>query len=579
MVDYKQQNGQKDECMFGVHIIENTVCLKRRVENRTVWLDFEWPDEKTNTGVLEYVNLKILNFMKPIFYQMPVEKIHLSCSKEAKDKFGHLISNYQVFLDRTNEVAKQIAASEIDSSSYENLLFIQVDDAAPYEEFFLKISEQTDKKVFIEHMKTGFNPKKRIWEEVPLPFNVAEFIAYIKQNKIKSIFSINQYLIESYLNKAGIYLLSCFEQLGIEYVCIDNDQRNADLSKQFFNNNKFRRYSLSFIESKFWDKYYGNTNVKYPTIPHLKVNKTAEFIDLKDDYKIVILSFSRLNQVIPQLELILYVLEHFDENQLFSQFQAWHYSMKYMMRKILNCKEIELFSNINNFMNFGHNITQLFKFEIIQGLKTHRNIEVYGDEYWKFIFPEYYKGWLDKNEQEMMFGRKDCLCLMMNWGYSMFTNTPNLFAMVNRKNPFLFYAPFAKTDEFKGFEHIEYDNISRLNQKIENIQAIYREPELITAIRNQQRTLEISARYFSNSILSVDNCPYQQPFEEICNKTLKEIDRKTFAFIDENEEMMRQMYKVLFGKPVNIDISKSKFYNREYIQRMNSLNPKDLKLS
>ncbi|MDM8535842.1 hypothetical protein QUF70_03730, partial [Desulfobacterales bacterium HSG17] len=368
--------------------------------------------------------------------------------------------------------------------------------------------------------------------------------------------------------------------LGIEYVCIDHDARDADLSKKFFNNNNFKRYSLAFVESQFWDKYYGITNISYPTIPHLGVNKDAKFVELEEDYKIVVLSFSRLNQVLPQLGQILYVLEQFDENYLFSQFQTWHYAMIYFMREILNCSEFELLSNYRTINIFGHNITQFLKFEMIEGLKTDHDIEIYGDEYWKFIFPDYYKGWLDNKEQiDELFSHNNCLYLLLNWAPSIFTSNPHLYNAIKRKNPFVCYAPLAKTDEFKGFEHIEYDNITKLNHIVENIRDIFKNPVLLQAIKNQQSVLETSSKFFENSILSNKDSQYQFEFERMCSKTIKKIDQKVYRFMDKNEVLLRGAYDFLFKESVSIDISKSKFFKREYVQKIVKLTPQDLKLS
>ncbi|MFH2091036.1 MAG: hypothetical protein ABIJ31_01595 [Pseudomonadota bacterium] len=574
-----EKHQENIECTFNVHLLKNSVCLKRKINGDIEWLDVDISTEEPSQKVLNYVHIKILNFIKPIFYQMPVRKINVSYSQDAIKKFGNLFNNYNNFLEQTNTISNQIQKMQIDTSDFEHILFFNVDENPLYMDFFEQVSKKFKHTVFTQQFNTGFNSEKRRWEDVDLPFSVPELIDYLIRNRIKTIYSINQYILEIYLRKTGIYLLSCFQMLGIEFVCIDHDSRNADLSKIFFSNNKFRRYSLAYIESKFWDKYYGVEKISYPTIPFLKINKKADFIELKDDYKIVVLSFSRLNQVVPQLGQILYFMEHLNEGQFFSQFQTMHHAMKYYMSRVLNCSEFEMLSNYEAYNWFGYNISQMMKFEIIEGLKTDRKIEIYGDEYWKFIFPEYYKGWLDKTGQiDELFSSQNCLFLILNWSHSMFTNNPHLYDAIRRKNPFLLYAPLAKTEEFKGFEHVEYDNIQQLNAIVENVQDIYKNPELIEAIRKQQQVLETSALFFQDSILGKQNSCHQLEFEKICNKTLDEVNRKVYGYMDQNELMLRKMYDFLFREPQKIDVSKSKFFNRGYVQRMIRLTPQDLNI-
>ncbi len=550
-------------------MINNKVCLKRKIEDETARLDIEAPLDNITQDVMEYVHAKVLCFLKPVLFLMPIEKIEVMVSKEAKDKFGIFFSKYVLCLQETNQVVGQIRNQSIDTAEHENILFVETEKNSLYTDFFKRISKKTDKKVFMKYLDTGYNAEKRVWEQPELPFLIPDFITYLVENKIKTIYSINQYLLEIYLRETGVYLLSCFDLMGVEYICIDHDARDADLMKKVFTHNAFKRYSLAFVESRFWDDYYGSTNVSYPTIPHPKVNEDAQFIQLKDDYKIVVLSYSRLNQVLPHLNKLLYILEQFDENYLFSSFQTWHFAMIYFVREVLQASEFERLINYRGLNNCGYYISQFLKFEIIDGLNTDRDIEIYGDEYWELLFPDYYKGYLDKKEDiDELFSHNDCLYLLMNWTPTIFTSNPHLYDAINRKNPFTCYAPLVSTTEFAGFKHIEYDNLKELNYIVENINSLFNKPDLLQAIKNQQNVLKTSASFFEKDILREPENRDKVEFEHLCMKSTKQINQKVVPFVNQNELGIKHNYDFLFKMNADIDISKSKFFNRKYVQRM-----------
>ncbi|MDM8536543.1 hypothetical protein QUF70_07315, partial [Desulfobacterales bacterium HSG17] len=173
------------DCTFSVHVTNNTVCLKKKIDDKITWLDVEVPLEDVNQRIMEYVNTQILCFLKPVFYLMPMENINSVFTPEASGKLGNLLTNYNVFLKQTNEVAKQIKKTKINTSDFENILFFETDKNSLYTDFFHRISKKTDKEVFIEYLETGFNAEKRRWEKAELPFLIPELVEYLIQNRIK----------------------------------------------------------------------------------------------------------------------------------------------------------------------------------------------------------------------------------------------------------------------------------------------------------------------------------------------------------------------------------------------------------
>ncbi|MCP4022092.1 MAG: hypothetical protein GY729_09645 [Desulfobacteraceae bacterium] len=550
-------------------LFKETITLKKKMGNRISFEDVKIPKGEIEENELLYVNARILNFLKPAFYQMPFEDVYIDLTKEVSEKIEKLITSYRVFLGQTNTAIQGVIHLKKKAVDHSNILFFETEKNSIYTDFFNRISKKSKNTVCFEIFDTGFNAEKRRWEKPVLPFSIPELVDYLMVHKIKAIFSINQYLLELYLNHTGVYLLALFDMLGVEYVCIDHDNQDANLMKGFYNNNSFRRFSLRYFESELWDKKYGLTNVLYPTIPQATVNKDAEFVEIDDDYKIVILSFSRLNIVAPKLASILYVLEHFDQDELFSQFQLWHYSTLYMIRGIIECSELERLNNYKMVNLFSHAITQLLKFEIIEGLKTDRKIEIYGDTYWQHLFPEYYKGWLKKREEiDDLFAKKNCLHLLLNWAPTIFTSNPHLYGAINRKNPFVCYAPLVKTEKYKGFAHIEYDNVNRVNHLVNNIKQVFKNPELLEAIKNHQQLMKTSSQFFENSIIEKEDKGPEERFQKNCHEHKKALDHKIYGFLDGNDVQIRQIYQNLFKEAIPINLANSKFIDRDYIQRI-----------
>lgn len=132
--------------------------------------------------------------------------------------------------------------------------------------------------------------------------------------------------------------------------------------------------------------------------------------------------------------------------------------------------------------------------------------------------------------------------------------------------PFINYPALVKTSWFEVFKHIEYDNSTKLNYLIENIETIVNNDELRNSVRTFKDVVRSSTKALGEQIVldkrvSDDSGLYGE------QRML--LDQMITEYIDKNEPFLRKTFRVLLlGEPVQYDFAKSKYFKRRYVQRI-----------
>ncbi len=554
----------------------NNLIMKRNLFDKITWHEEKIIFENESVDHREYVTYWILNRIKPLFFNMPIEKIVIDCAPEVMQKYKNNLMVVDRIVVNTNNFLKRIVGLKNMAEGYKNILFYDLESDERSKFLYEDIKTYSSNKVEYKTFNPGFNPVKRKWEKAELPQTLESLINYIKENEISKIVSINQYLLENYLNCTGVYLIGVLHFLSIEYIIYDYDEYSQGICgymrKDFFNCDKFSRISHTCWHETF-DQRLKLHNIHYSIIPQ-NFSDENPTEPLRNDYNLIVLSHCRLKAVKSMLRPILFFLDLFDNSNLLANFQLWYCSLFYMIQHIMKLDEFQVHHYNRILTTFFYHLTNFLKYEIVSQLVTERNIFIYGDEGWQEIFPQYYQGYINTDEKMGLIKSGQYLFLLMNWS-ALYTSTNGpVYDAVSYRMPFINYPVFVKTPELEGLKHIEYENFDDLNKKADNINSYYSNPELLESLHYYRSILQEEQTYVAAGIangksLNTFNGEYGRQRKEL-NRLFEE---KVVQYIDCNEEMLRETFNILVvGKPTNYDVSKSKWLQRSYIKRMTGIN-------
>lgn len=566
---------QESYSKITANFINDRLLLKIDV-NGSVYLHEKKLRLEKNVDLKNILMYWLMNAIKPVMYNMPLSSSQIECSKEVGDKFKDLFVHCQQVLTQTNGLISNYIDRKGAAKNNDRVLLFNCDDSHFYTNFYPYLQEANKEKVEYLNMESGFNSLLRRWEEPKLPYELEDFIEYLLEQKIKRILAPNFYWLEYYFNRKLLYLLPLFKYLGFEFVVVDNDNGdltpNGYLQKFFYNCDDFKR--LSFSNSlRFWFNKYKLDNVQF--FPSAAQNMTPDApYTINDDYKMLVLSNSRLNQVINKIIPVLFIMEHFDKNDLYVQYHLWFYSLRYMILKVMDLDEFERMHYNSNLFTFFHTGLQFLKYVIIDSINDKYDIDIYGDAGWGEVFPEKYQNkMLNYNEIGDVIKTNQYILLPFNTTHSWVTCPGPLLSAVCYNIPFLSMAALVHSREFEGFKMVEYHNGAEMNDRIANIKEIFNNKQLLDSIKMYKTMVVNNLKSVSDQVVNnmgqnelvIDEYIRQRNHNhDLVNERLRQ-------YINKNEFFLRDTFQILFqNKPIQrtVDLTKSRFYNTKFVQRI-----------
>jgi hypothetical protein len=551
-------------------IHNNCLCIKCHSDNDLLIKEKKITgDEKQNQNLGLYLIWWALNVVKPFFYSLPVDDIKVEISKECKERFGNIFTFSYNLLQQTDKTLKTYAIDKNCAIDYQTTLFFNVGENVNFKKIHDRVNSLDPEKTIYLDFDPGFNPIERKWEKTPPPMTVSAFVDYIKKNRIKKIVSINHYLLEKYFDEKLI-IQALFKYLGVEYSIVDLD--NYDLTpqgylhKMFYNCDSFERFSYAEFHA-FWDKFYGMKNVNRIAFTH---EDRSEFVfqDLDDDYDIVVMSNSRIREVISFLNPMLFVLSNFKDGSFFEELELWYYSLRHMVLSVMDFNEFERLNYNALLLRFVYTISQFIKYDVIDNIQTDRQIKLYGDAGWKEVFPEYYVNFLQRNEIDNLLSNGKSLNLLMNWQLTWFETSAVIFEAIHYRVPFLNHPALVKTKKLQGMSFIEYHNGVDLNKKLSNIKP-YLNDKLTASVNYLNGICNGNMDYIVHKLHHKDSGSIvNNEFVEEYQKHDKLLQQKINTYINQNDLFLRNSFKALFIEPVQYDLKQSKYYPKPFMQRI-----------
>lgn len=520
-----------------------------------------------------YIFLSILNAIKPHLQQLlhGTVAMDVQCTTISDDvfiKLGYVLRETQILVRKYRHLEEA-------ASSFDNILFYNVDEGSWIQGIYQQYQQDEKERLYYDNMNTSYDRYTRDYSGKLEMKSPQEFIDYLIEYQIKKVITINYYYLQYTMNEYHVHLLTVLEALNIDFVMIDYDTFDMPydgfLAKAVYTDGWSERFSTYPHFQSYWDEKYELKNIHYVINPqYFGIDSTIHLLD--DDYKIAVLSNARVDLVYDHLGALVYILERLpNKTSLYSEFNLWHYAF----RKLLLTQWVQSDGQRAFFNNILHRIyfsmISLIRFEVIDQLKTERGVEIYGDNDWGELFPQYYqKKYLNHQEKDALFSNKQYLYLLFNNSYSYMETNPSVMDAISKTTPFINFSPLAKTPSLSGFANLEYDDVDNLNKRISDVNRYLNHEEFQQSLQYYKSVLHDNEQLVRNNIL------YNQPFPTggglfgfQCRQHQRIIDFLLNDYIQKNYEMLEQCYKMIFlNSGETIELNRSRLFEREYMQKI-----------
>jgi len=519
-----------------IAVTENhgAICLKWNVGDGPKWKEITIRNGKLGK---DFLGVWLLYHLSDLFNAMPLQQINAIIPKPLLEKHNKVFDRIFKLINNTNDAIETHENLKGVAKDWDRMLYWNVQEDMRYGSLFERL-KRTLPDAICKNVKLGFDREKRKWVNSPPPMEIDELIEFIKENKIGRMASVNHYFLEKYWDHYSVHILQLFDWMGIDYYIMENDPPDMKpwgFPRRMFTGRGRTYLSNLHILTKDWDERYNNNGMHYIAIPQ-DYGSVSRQRELRDDYKVVVLSNSRWDGVQAMLRSIETIMRYM-ANPL-TELTTWYMSMR---RIFLNADELEYdrLAKISLLHNLFFMAAQWCKFEIVKNLNTDRTIEVYGDVGWKNVCPQYYMGSLNNAQIEELFAQDNILYLMLNFSYSYLDASGPVYDMIRRNVPWINVPPMARTKIFGKLKFIEYTNYDELNELVTDVRSAYR--KALSGIRAYDYVLQCSADEVVRVLAGENN--YKS---EVFNNHLREHEWETNKNIDdymnEREPFLRACY-------------------------------------
>ena len=540
--------------------------------------------ENIQDNMFNYLIMQVLDSIKELFFQMPIEKIDITynidsnCSNDTAvlAVYSKVLSAVNLFIQNTNKIYQEYRAYKGCAENYDKVLFYVAEDIPRLIEFYEYNKNLSPDKTILITYPSGWNPMQRCWENVDYKLAVSDLLDIITKQKIKKIVTVNYQFFENFFfNGEAIYLPPFLEFLDVEFVGIDHDPIeyfpvSGPLMRKLFQTGKSKRFTLAPSLHKYWDETYGINNIEYSSIiQHYK--SFYEPIQLDEDYAVLVISNSRIKEVKYDLEEILFVLDRMDENSVMNELQLWYHSIRrFILEKVRGSdfSKMECSRYLNGFV---YHASQFLKFEVVENINSNRKVAIFGDEGWGKLFPQYYQNrYLSQVEINDLNKENKYLYLLFNNAFSYLEASGSVFDAICKNTPFINLPALVKTELFKDFKNLEYNNKSELNYLIENASDVFNKEDINKSIRMLrdiyiQNEQDVAQQIILNKELPKDSSLFLYQLRE--HETI--LDRMVNEYIEQNQVFLIECIKKFFvNRDLRYNIADSRYFERNYFKQI-----------
>ena len=532
-------------------------------------------------SLTSYLILWGLKNLKNLFYRMPLDQIEIGCyvdpeyrEDEAVQRiYASVFQQIVQIIRETDRVIKDLLPLKDCASRFENVLFYIEEGDSRLGELFEHVESRKPGGIFLKEYKSNWNPIQRRWETDDGGFDLHGLINLIREREIQKIVSANYHVYEKAIATA-VYLPSVMEYLGVEFIGMDYEaieyfNISGPTLRKLLHNDQFRRFTSLPSLNQYWDERDSNRNIHYTAVIR-HYPEPATSIALEDDYSILILSHSRHAMVKGNLKIILYVLDQLNADSLMTDLQMWYLSARRIILEQLKLEERATVEFCRVLLEVWYSASQFLKYEVVESLDTSRKVQIFGDEGWAVLFPQYYEHrYLNPQQIAELNQRKDILYLLLNNNVSYLEASGSVFDCICRGLPFINFPATFKTRELKDLENIEYDDRSRLNYLVDAAAMIYRNPELQAAITNVNRIYMASEKSVVDALIAPPRTTgHVGPFERAVEEHKKLLDAAVDDYVAKNGGKIITALKMFYDPSFKYEIDGSRYSGRKYLRAL-----------
>lgn len=525
---------------------KNILSLKTNFDGIINWHDLKLSVDVPQDVIVNWLLMKV----NPIWRLMPIEDLKITCiGIEDIKQAVFILANV---LEATNEAITKYWIKT--TASRENILFWNVSEDMRYKSLHDRLFchyGRINGEILYLNMDLGFDRKAREWNHTDVPMSIDEFCKYLSDNKIGKIITVNQYVLDKYISSTAVNLMALCKHLGIEWITIDNDPADLNISGYY------RRYAYNDIENarfsnlsclvEHFDEKYDTNNIHYIAIPQDYGSEKRS--TLNDDYDIIVLSNSRYKNVKSMLNGIKAVCNALPQETLYQDINTWYLAMRKLILEIFPLDELKMLYQNSLLHHFYFACVQWIKFKIIGDIETDRKVRVFGDVGWAEVCKEYYEGSLDNNQVNTLYEEPNHLYLLLNCSFSYLDASGPVYDVIRRNVPWINVPPMVKTEVLEPLGAVEYTDKIGLNKLINNFTV---PGELFDAL-NFHDGLDVYSDILNSSVEDIENevLPIVKTriseFKDQRYRHIILINDVVNNYLDKNEPFLRQCYEALFA--------------------------------
>jgi hypothetical protein len=494
----------------------------------------------------------------------------VSLSKDIMLFYLQVIRKTNLFLTEHKEL-------KLFAQNFDNVLFYVWDteiDGGRLGSIYKRYQNVYNGKIYKKVYPCGWNNDLRIWEDSGYRFSMEELLKCIIDNKIKKIVGINAFLIDEAMNYDSILLPVVLDYLGVEFVSVDVDpveMYSGQYRRVITQREDFTRFTVLPVLAREWDEMYNIKGINYtPIVQHYEF-KSKKTMQIKDEYSVLVLSQSRINDVCRVLNLILFLMDNFQSDCIYTEFQICFLAIRKMVLNARYINEYELNILGEYVHKLFYTMSQFLKYEVIDNIDTDRKVLIYGDKGWGKVFPQYFQNkYISSEEIEEIDLKNSHLHLLFHMNFNYLEAGGPVYDAIAKNRVFINFPAIVRLPQYEGFSVLEYRNKEDINRLINNVNTYFDNEKLKVSIEHYNNVMIDSEKNITENIFENTSFPEGGSiYWKECKESYMPMYKKVDEYINSRPDFLNEIFDICLGKKsVNMDIKKSKYFEKSYIRAL-----------
>lgn len=600
-------NENQQTCLLQVEVelVERTIQVVANLAGRKQ-VDHAIPIREINLPtLLELVNLTL----KPLILNcLPVDEVHFELGPKLialnRADITENLENCGRCLVNTNKFLQRYIPQAAEFQDHDQVLLYSMGKNQFLEDINARGQRAGLTHVHFRQFSCGFDAKERHWQGEVDCFSPNELMEFVLEHRIKRIVSVNMYYLQFLAQHHGVMIQTVFEKLGLEYTIVDWDIYSFNdrygLNKLVYDHPKMQRFDIFPVMQSAWNKLLGFENIRYycvslaseienPEVRLEESSSTGQEGDrswlLDEDYVVLCAGHARIETLLEgnRLSNVLAVLDTCTEETLFRDFQVWFYAAAdYLLNHLRRptAQKLKLWAQL---IQLHFDCITLLKYEVLDQLRTERELLLYGDEGWGQLFPHYFSGeHISKPELWEKIRSKKYLNLQFNNVLSYYESNPVSGDVLSCGAPFLGFPAVVCEEDISAFSRMEFSCVAEMNRKVADINPFLDDPSLALAIssfqKNTQTFREEALEQLGNTAANTnvnENARLERSsgadsFAQLCARYQKLSNQITSEYITQHKSEMEQFFRCFEAGNLEYD-NNSTYSQRDYVNKLRAL--------